>query len=221
MLFQIEGLWFDLFAGVFQAAVLHYLLAKVAGPLIFGCVWCGWACWTAALLDQLPYKRSPGRLPGRWGRLRYVHLGLSLLLVALLVYVFDYRPGSRGALALTWFLIGNLLYYMIGIVLAFILKDNRAFCKYVCPVVVPLKLTSRFALLKIAGDPQQCDEERACIRSCPMDIRITDYIKQGQRVLSSECTLCQQCINVCPNQVLTLSLGFDLGGEELLVERPS
>ena len=66
-LFQIEGLFFDLFTGVFLAAVIHYLIAKIIGPLVFGRVWCGWACWTAMLLDQLPYKRSRGRLPGRWG----------------------------------------------------------------------------------------------------------------------------------------------------------
>src|SRR5262245_17557100 len=72
-LFQIEGLFFDLLAGVLMAAVIHYLIAKLLGPLLFGRVWCGWACWTAMLLDQLPYKRSPGRLPTRYGWLRYAH----------------------------------------------------------------------------------------------------------------------------------------------------
>src|SRR3954468_7806080 len=42
-LFQIEGLFFDLLSGVFLAAVLHYLIAKIIGPLVFGRVWCGWA----------------------------------------------------------------------------------------------------------------------------------------------------------------------------------
>jgi polyferredoxin len=221
MLFQIEGLWFDLLAGVFQAAVLHYLIAKIAGPLIFGRVWCGWACWTAALLDRLPYKRSGGRLHGHWGLLRYTHLTLSMLLVALLYYGFDYRPGQNGAIALTWFVIGNLLYYLAGIGLAFAVKDNRAFCKYVCPVAVPLKLGARFALLKVAGDAAKCDQDRRCIKTCPMDIRVSDYIKAGQRVLATECILCQQCINVCPNNALKLSFGLDIAGKELLVERPS
>jgi ferredoxin-type protein NapH len=46
-----------------------------------------------------------------------------------------------------WIIVGNLLYYAVGIGLAYALKDNRAFCKYVCPVTVPLKITSRFSLL--------------------------------------------------------------------------
>ena len=29
------------------------------------------------------------------------------------------------------FIIGNIIYYTLGILLAFIFKDNRAFCKYI------------------------------------------------------------------------------------------
>jgi len=55
--------------------------------------------------------------------------------------------------------------------------------------------------------------------TCPMDIRIPDYIKNGQRILSTECTLCQTCVSVCPKDALKLSFGVDLGGKELLRER--
>lgn len=218
-LFQIEGLFFDLFAGVLLAAVIHYLIAKVLGPLLFGRVWCGWACWTAVLLDQLPYKRSRGRLPGRWGWLRYAHFGLSLALVALLWYGLAYRPGDGGATALGWFLAGNALYALLGVALAVALRDNRAFCKYACPVAVLLKVGARFAALKIKGDPQKCCERRVCEKVCPMDIRIADYTARGERVLASECILCQACISVCPDQALSLSLGVERGGADLLYER--
>lgn len=52
-----------------------------------------------------------------------------------------------------------------------------------------------------------------------MDIRIADYIARGERVVSTECILCQACISVCPEHALTLSLGLDVGGQELLHER--
>jgi ferredoxin-type protein NapH len=215
-LFQIEGLFFDLLTGVFLAAVVHYLIAKIFGPLLFGRVWCGWGCWTAMLLDQLPYKRGRGRLPGRWGWLRYGHFLVSLGLVATLWYGFAYRPGNGGPTALAWFLGGNALYALVGVALALILKDNRAFCKYVCPITVPLKLGTRFALLKVKGDATKCCERRVCEKVCPMDIRIADYIARGERVLSSECILCQACLSVCPEQALTLSFGVDAGRLELL-----
>src|SRR3972149_1693733 len=104
---QIEGAFFGLLGGVFQAAVVHDLIAKIFGPLLFGRIWCGWACWTVMVLDLLPFKRPAGRLPGKGGWLRYLHFGLSLGVVLLLVYVFDFHDGAAGRIAMTWFILGN------------------------------------------------------------------------------------------------------------------
>ena len=162
---EIEGFWFMVFAGVFQAAAIHYFVAKIVGPIFFNRGWCGWACWTAAVLDLLPWKMSPGRVPGRWGHLRYLHFALALGLVASLVFIFGYTVESQHGIVIYkeaiqtdtpqytsmfmipemwWFLIGNLLYFGSGIVLAVVLKDNRAFCKYVCPIVGFLKPSECF-----------------------------------------------------------------------------
>jgi polyferredoxin len=216
---QIEGVWFGLLTGFIQAAVIHYFIAKIVGPMIFGRLWCGWACWTVMVLDLLPYKRSPGRLPGKWGWLRYLHLLLSLGLVALLFFGLGYTGGVTGQAAVLWFIGGNLLYYGLGIGLAVALKDNRAFCKYACPVSAPLKLTSRFSLLKVKGDAAKCNDCQACAKMCPMDIRIPEYILDDRRVLSTECSLCQTCISVCARDALKLSFGLDMGGNELLRKR--
>ncbi len=216
---QIEGVWFGVLTGFIQAAVIHYLIAKIVGPMLFGRLWCGWACWTVMVLDLLPYKRSPGRLPGKWGWMRYLHLALSLGLVALLYFGLGYTGGVTGRAAVLWFIGGNLLYYGLGIGLAVALKDNRAFCKYVCPVSAPLKLTSRFSLLKVKGDAAKCNACQACVKMCPMDIRIPDYVLNQQRVLSTECSLCETCISVCAKDALKLSFGADVGGYELLRER--
>jgi polyferredoxin len=216
---QIEGVFFGLLGSVFQAAVVHYLIAKIFGPMLFGRIWCGWACWTVMVLDLLPFKRPAGRLPGKWGWIRYLHFGLSMGLVAIAWYVLGFQGGAMGKTAVVWFIIGNLLYYASGIWLAYKYQDNRAFCKYLCPVSVPLKVTSRLALLKIGGEAEKCNDCRACVKMCPMDIRIPDYIQRNQRVLSTECSLCQTCITVCSKDALKLSFGFDLGGVDLLRER--
>ena len=60
---QIEGFWYYLFSGVFEAATIHYAVAKIFGPLLFGRGWCGYACWTAMVLDLLPFK-APQRKAG-------------------------------------------------------------------------------------------------------------------------------------------------------------
>lgn len=45
--------------------------------------------------------------------------------------------------------VGNGPYYAAGIALAFGLKNNRAFSKYVCPVTVFLKPMPCFFLLRV------------------------------------------------------------------------
>ena len=190
---QIEGFFFYLLGGFFASSVIHYLVAKVFLPILFGRGWCGWACWTAMVLDYLPYKRNKsGRLAPGWEKIRYLHFGLSLFLVVMLWFYFCYRPEHTGTTELLWLIIGNILYFSSGIVLAFALKDNRAFCKYLCPITTLLKFSSRFALLKMQGEEDNCKMCHACSRACPMDINIPEYIKAGGRVLSTECILCQR-----------------------------
>jgi ferredoxin-type protein NapH len=211
---QLEGLFFFLCTGIFSGVIIHYSIAKLLGPLIFGRGFCGWACWTAAILDLLPFKKSNGWIPGPWRWMRYGHFALSLGLVATLVFLLGYRP--RGMAPVRWLLAGNLLYYGAGIGVAYLLKDNRAFCKYLCPVPVLMKVGSRFALLKISGTGEQCNQCMACVKVCPMDIRIPDYIGAGQRVLSTECILCNTCVSTCPTNTLAVSWGLDMGGPEQL-----
>jgi len=214
---QIEGFYLYLLAGFFGGAVIH-LVVKVALALFINRGWCAWCCWTAMILDYLPFSRNKGgRLATKWGNLRYMHFALSLGLILVLWFVFGYRAQPGGSVTeLYWLVVGNALYYAIAITLAFVLKDNRAFCKYVCPITAMLKVTSRFSLFKIAGDIEKCNDCGACDKICPMDIRITDYIKNGQRVLSTECILCFECENVCVPGALKANWGFDCGTKELL-----
>lgn len=215
---QIEGLFFGLLTGIGLPVVLHYAIGKIFGPLVFGRIWCGWACWYSMVFDLLPYKSGDRHISPKWGQLRYVHFFGSLALVLILWFALAYRGGALGESGQHWFFIGLSLYHFTGIGLALYLRDNRAFCKYLCPVAVPLKTSARYSLLKVKGDPTACNrcENRVCVSVCPMNVRIPDYVAQGQRVLSTECILCQECINTCPDNALRLSFGLDAGREELL-----
>lgn len=207
---QIEGFFFYLLAGIFAGSVIHYLVAKIVGVFIFNRGWCGWSCWTAMILDLLPFKRHKTEpLAAPWWGLRYIHFGLSLGLVAFLWWGTGYRVEMQSVTELYWLVIGNLLYYAIGIGLAFVLQDNRAFCKYVCPIPTLQKIPARFALFKIAGNAEKCTDCGACNKMCPMDINISDYIQKGQRVLSTECIMCLECINVCAKDALFANFGND------------
>lgn len=195
---QIEGFWYYLFQGSFTAATIHYAVAKLFGPLLFGRGWCGYACWTAMVLDLLPYKRPA--LPRRhWGWLRYVMFVLSFSFVAAL-FLMQIRHMER--IMFLSFLIGNLLYYAAGVLLAVWLRDNRAFCKYLCPVTVFLKPASYFSLLRIKCDTQKCISCGACKRVCPMEVDITDPGRKRHN--GTECILCLSCVDACPKEALKL-----------------
>jgi len=216
---QIEGFFFYLLAGYFGGAVMHYLVAKLVGPLLFGRGWCAWACWTAMILDLLPFAKSPGRTRAPWGHLRYVVFAASLALVLALWLGLGYRARAGSLDALWWLLGGNALYYASGLVLAWALRDNRAFCKYVCPIVLPLKAGSRFALMKIGGRADACDACGKCDAACPMDIKVGEHLRRSGRVLSTECIFCQSCLNTCPQRIPRITFGFDAGFRERLRRR--
>lgn len=237
---QLSGFWFMVFAGVFQASVIHYFVAKIGGPVVFNRGWCGWACWTAAVLDLLPWKESPGRAPGRWGQLRYLNFALVLGLVVILVYVFGYNIQSQQGVVVTnstvqttlpqypsaflipelwWFLLGNLLYFGSGIGLAAGLKDNRAFCKYLCPIVGFMKPSASISIMRVVAVSDGCTRCRKCEINCPMDIEVMRYVQEGMPVLSTECVMCMTCTSVCPEQVLDVKTGRSFSSVEYLRTR--
>ncbi len=90
------------------------------------------------------------------------------------------------------------VYYAASIGLALALKDQRAFCKYLCPSSAILRWTSRPALLRVAARPEACDGCGACTRACPMDIEVAPLALAGRRIGSGECVLCQRCVQACP-----------------------
>ena len=193
---QLEGFWYYLFTGVFEAATIHYAVAKIFGPLIFGRGWCGFACWTAMVLDFLPFKIPSGPRKNI-GWVRYSTFTASLVFVAGLFFS---HAGNLERIMFRAFIIGNVLYYTVGIVLAFLFKDNRAFCKYICPITVFLKPASYFSLIRIKCDKDKCISCGKCERACPMNVKITDNSRKRKN--RTECILCMECTRVCPKKAL-------------------
>lgn len=195
---QIEGFWYYLFTGVFEAATIHYAIAKIFGPLLFGRGWCGYACWTAMILDLLPYK-TPAEPRKKFGFIRYIMFVVSFVFVASL---FILRAGNMEKIMFWSFLIGNIVYYAVGVILAYVLKDNRAFCKYICPITVFLKPMSYYSAMRITCDKANCVSCGKCKKVCPMDVDMTDNSRS--RVNGTECILCMECVEGCPKKALKL-----------------
>ncbi len=195
---QIEGFWYYLFSGVFEAAVIHYVIAKIFGPLLFGRGWCGYACWTAMVLDLLPFK-TPQRPRRKIGLIRYILFIASFLFVGSL---FVLHVPNMNRIMFWSFILGNVLYYTVGIGLAFTFKDNRAFCKYICPITVFLKPASYYTLLRVKNDTDRCVSCGKCKEVCPMNVDVPDNSRK--RLNGTECILCFRCIDECPRGALHL-----------------
>lgn len=193
---QIEGFWYYLFIGTFEAATIHYAVAKIFGPLIFGRGWCGYACWTAMVLDFLPYK-VPETPRKKIGWIRYITFAVSLIFVSAL---FLAHVGNMERIMFWAFIIGNVMYYAVGVILAFSFKDNRAFCKYICPITVFLKPMSYFSLLRIECDKSKCVSCGKCKKVCSMEVDITDNSRRRKN--GTECILCFECVKNCPKDAL-------------------
>jgi polyferredoxin len=202
------------------------MMGKIIGPLFIGRSWCSWGCWTLMVLDLLPFKESRGWKKGNLKKLKYLHFIISLGIVIALVFGAKYflhdpnlspeQPGTYRALY--WFLIGNLFYFISGIILAIVLKENRAFCKYLCPVSLFLKLSNLVSVLRIKGAKEKCTKCNACVKKCLFNIDIPGYIEQDLRVKSSECVMCMKCIASCPEGALKASVGFDIVTKDNLKE---
>ncbi|MCQ8905692.1 MAG: 4Fe-4S binding protein [Methanothermobacter sp.] len=195
---QIEGFWYYLFLGTFQSAVIHYFVAKVFGPLFFGRGWCGYACWTSMVLDMLPYRRSGGRRHGLLGLMRYVLFFLAPCIAIAVIKTFK-NPDN----VMFWaFIGGNVAYYLMGVALATKMRDNRAFCKYICPVSIILKLSSYFSVLRVKFDESKCKNCMRCLMECPMDVDMRS--SERRKINGTECILCMRCVFSCPGGALCL-----------------
>ncbi|MDU3801594.1 4Fe-4S binding protein [Paraclostridium bifermentans] len=193
----IEGFWYYLCLGVFQVAVIHYVIAKICGPFIFGRGWCGYACWTAMILDFLPYKIPQAPRKKKIGIVKYILFVFSFAFVGTLFVL--QIPNLEKTMFIS-FIIGNILYYIVGIAIAFLFKDNRAFCKYICPVTIFLKPASYFSILRVKCDKEKCINCGKCKKVCPMNVDVINNNRNREN--GTECILCTDCINQCSQKAL-------------------
>lgn len=196
---RIEELYLMLFFSL--AFALLFLLVT----LMFGRVWCGWACPQTTLSDlaewaaqRLGLVTSEFRIAGSF--LRKLCLHAFFLLIALLVgsnllwyfvppQVFFIRlfDLSLHPVALGFLLITVATIYLD---LAFL---RRLVCRDFCPYgrfQTVLADPATLALSLPASEARRCIKCNSCVRACPMEIDI----RNGFQI---ECINCGRCLDAC------------------------
>lgn len=107
----------------------------------------------------------------------------------------------RGA----WF-VGLMIIALVGMNLVV----PRFFCRVLCPLGAFLGVLSRFALFRIDRDLTKCTDCDACLRRC-------EGASDPQGALrKSECFVCFNCIDDCPEDALS----FRIAGLPVKPEKP-
>jgi polyferredoxin/Pyruvate/2-oxoacid:ferredoxin oxidoreductase delta subunit len=100
-----------------------------------------------------------------------------------------------------------LFLVLLAVILLGVLAD-RFWCRYLCPLGALLGLVSKVQVLRPLAAGGCCGSCGACAGACRQDAILTSAA--GARVVTSECTMCLDCLVACPKP----------GGMSVAVGRP-
>ena len=186
--------------------------------LVGGRVYCSWVCPVNLVTDAAAWLRlrlgfAGGRSPPE--QLRYWLLGGTLV-----------GSFATGTILWEWVNPVSMLHRGLiygaglawGIVLAVFVFDlliaRRGWCGHVCPVGAFYSLIGRLSLARVsAARRAHCDDCMDCYAVCPEPQVIPPALKpRGEAspvILSSACTNCGRCIDVCSKNVFRFTTRFD------------
>ncbi|WP_417910954.1 4Fe-4S binding protein [Candidatus Electronema sp. PJ] len=200
---------------------------------VFGRFVCGWAC-PFGFFQELLYKLSSRKLsiPKLFNWLKYV---IFFLLVILFPLIFV----SKAGMGQPWFCkyvcpagtfqagipmlildpnlrgaIGWLFVNKLTIALGFTfwsVFSSRPFCRVACPLGAFYALFSRWQLIRLQLNEENCTECGACHKVCPVEIKFNETPNSG------ECVNCMKCMTeACAFDAIFVEVaGFPMFGPDL------
>lgn len=195
-------------------------VALVTGfyALVGGRVFCSWVCPLNVVTDLAAWLRNRLGIKGGAHLSRHTRfwlLGLTLALAAvtgtlaweLVNPVSLFHRGLIFGFGLAWAAV-------LGVFLLDTFVMNRGWCGHLCPVGAFYSLLGRRSLLRVAASRREaCDDCNDCFAVCPEPLVIRAPLKDGAKgispvILSSQCTNCGRCIDVCGREVFTFGTRF-------------
>lgn len=198
-----------LFIGALIVALFYFVLG--------GRVYCAWVCPINIVTDAADWLR---RLLNIRTSVTLSRHNRSLLLVAILL-------ASLVSGVLVWELVNPVTMFQRELVFGMgfswvlvtviflldLLISKRAWCGHLCPMGRFYSLVGRGGLVKVnAAQRNKCDDCMDCFAVCPEPQVIKPALKGAEGsspvILSSDCTNCGQCIDVCAKDVFSMGHRF-------------
>lgn len=156
------------------------------------------------LLDILDPFSNTGRILGNLFRPIILAANNVIAFAFEKLNVYAFYPVEIKAVSLTLVIVSSVILLIIG-VMSF--TRGRLFCSTVCPVGALLGIFSRFSLVKIGIDEDNCNSCNLCERVCKSGC----IDKKNKEIDFERCVSCYNCFSVCPNEGITFTNSFRSG----------
>ncbi|MFC1333725.1 MAG: quinol dehydrogenase ferredoxin subunit NapH [gamma proteobacterium symbiont of Clathrolucina costata] len=196
------------------AAIIGVVIVLVFYFLVGGQVYCSWVCPVNMVTDLAAWlRRKLGiRTTSQLSRsTRYWMLALTLILPLVVTGGIIWElvnPVSmmfRGIV----FGMGAAWIMVLGIFLFDLIVAKDGWCGHICPVGAFYNLVGSKSLLRVnALERQACNDCMECYVVCPEPQVIKPALKGEKKelspvILSSDCTNCGRCIDICAPEVFS------------------
>lgn len=196
------------------AAIIGVVIVLVFYFLVGGRVYCSWVCPVNMVTDLAAWlRRKLGiRTTSQLSRsTRYWMLALTLILPLVVTGGIIWElvnPVSmmfRGIV----FGMGAAWVMVLGIFLFDLIVAKDGWCGHICPVGAFYNLIGSKSLLRVnALQRQACNDCMECYVICPEPQVIKPALKGEEKgvspvILSSDCTNCGRCIDICAKDVFS------------------
>lgn len=200
-------------------AGLIFFLVTIVLTLVFGRLFCGWACHLVALQDLCRWLLAKVRIRPRPLRSRLLAWVPFIAFFYMFLWPAVYRLWIGDAFAgphweLTtehfWatfpgWVIGTLTFLICGFVIVYLL-GAKGFCTYACPYGAAFAVADRFAPMRIRVT-DACQGCSHCTASCTSNVQVAAEVHQYGMVVDDGCMKCLDCVSVCPNDALYYGRG--------------
>jgi ferredoxin-type protein NapH len=201
-----------------SVAITGVVIVVLFYALFGGRLFCSWVCPVNVITDSAAWLRHRLRLRGGVALSRNIRFWLLAitLLIAAVSGTIAWELVNPVSIVFRGLVFGMGLGW--GMVLAIFLLDllisRRAWCGHLCPVGAFYSLLGHKSLLRVAAAGRQdCDDCMDCFVVCPEPQVIRPALKSepagtGPVILSSQCTNCGRCIDVCARDVFRFDSRF-------------